>query len=362
MLLNDVTLREGDQMPDSEYSTEQKIKAGNALDNLGVPYIQTGFPVTGAIDREATRRLTKQVSAETIGLARAITDDIDAVLEAEANIAEIILPLSDQHLDHTLGTTRDKAFMMADEAVAHAVDHGIPVHITLIDAFRTDTTHIVDFFDNFPRPEYINLADTVGARTPKTVREILTTLEDSIDFDRTGVHFHDDLGVGTANTLTAYEIGIAKADVSVASIGERAGNTALEEVVVSGVTEHNENFGVETERLIPVCERVLHTLDESVEPQKPVLGEAVTTHESGLHTAAMLNDPSVFEPFAPTRFGGERRLIFGSGTGRSSASILLERAGVEPTNDHVEEFLTVLDRRGPIRLDEAVALASRFQQ
>lgn len=357
MLLNDVTLREGDQMPGSDYSVEQKIEAGRALDDLGISYVQTGSPITGESDREATRRLSAKVSAETIGLARAIPDDIDAVFDAEADIVEVILPLSDRHLEHALGTTREEALAMADEAVAHADDHGVTVHVSLVDAFRTDVAHLIDFFELFPIPEYVNLADSVGARTPKTVRETLTSLEGSVDFERIGVHFHDDMGVGTANTLTAYEAGVAKADVSVASLGERAGNTALEEVVVAGVTEHNKGFGIETDRLVPVCERVLDALGESVEPRKSVLGEAVTTHESGLHTAAMLNDPSVFEPFAPAHFGGERNLLFGNGTGQSSACILLERAGVEPTDERIDELLSALHEEGPLELEEALALA-----
>ncbi|HET7323400.1 MAG TPA: citramalate synthase [Halococcus sp.] len=357
MLLCDVTLREGDQMPGSDYSVAQKVGAGRALDDLGVSYMQTGFPITGDRDRETTRRLTGEVSAETIGLARAIPDDIDAVCDAEADIAEVILPLSDRHLEHSLGKTREEALDMAETALTHADDRGVTAHITLIDAFRTDIEHLVDFFERFRHPEYINLADTVGARTPKTVRETLASLEESVDFDRVGVHFHDDLGVGVANTLTAYEAGVAKADVSVASLGERAGNTSLEEVVVAGVTEHDEDFGVDSRRVIPVCERVLDALGESVEPRKPVLGEAVSTHESGLHTAAMLHDPSVFEPFSPSRFGGERRLLFGSATGRQSARILLERADSEPTDERIHELLSALDEEGPLGLEEALALA-----
>lgn len=359
MLLSDVTLREADQMPGRDYSIEQKVDAGRALDRLGVSYIQTGFPITGENDREVSRRLTDEVSAETIGLARATINDVDAVSDAKANIVEIILPLSDPHLKHTLGKSREEAFTIADQAIKHADAQDMIVHVSLIDAFRTDISHILDFFERFSIPEYINLADSVGARTPKTVHETLDLLKKSIDFDRVGVHFHDDMGVGTANTLTAYETGVAKADVSVASLGERAGNTAIEEVVVAGDLEHDQNFSIEPSRLVPVCEHVLDALGESVEPQKPVLGEAVATHESGLHTAAMLNDPNVFEPFDPTRFGGERCLLFGSGTGQSSARALLERAGVEPTDERIDELLLSLDKEGPLDLEEAIELIGR---
>ena len=208
MLLNDVTLREANQMPNRDYSVEQKVEAGEALDDLGVPYIQTGFAITGERDREASRQLASSVSAETSSLARSIVDDIDAAIDAEADIVDIILPLSDSQLEHTLGKSREEAVSMADEAVTHAEMHGLTVHMSLMDAFRTEIGHLVDFFERFPIPEYINLADTVGARTPKTVQETLDTLDGAVDIDRIGVHFHDDMGVGTANTLTAFEAGV----------------------------------------------------------------------------------------------------------------------------------------------------------
>lgn len=363
MYLNDVTLRESDQMTSRDFSPEQKITAGLALDELGVEFLQAGFPITGERDQEVIAGLAGDTSAKTIGLARAIPTDVDAVVESGADIVEVIIPLSDLQLEFALDTSRDQATRMAQQAVDHARDRGATVHITVVDAFRTDPDHLVSFIELFPDIPYVNFADTVGSRTPQTVREILEAIGNTVNLDRMGVHFHDDLGVATANTLTAYELGVGKADVSVASLGERVGNPALEEVVVAGVVEYEDDFGLDASELIPACERVLLSLGESVEPRKPILGEEATKHESGIHTAAMLKEPSVFEPFNPERFGGERQLLFGSGTGRSSARILLQRADIEPTEKNVDELLTVLQSRGPIKIEEAVALTSeRFDQ
>lgn len=359
MLLNDVTLREADQMPGRDYSVEQKVEAGRKLDTLGVEFIQPGFPVTGEKDREVIRRLADTCNARIAGLARAVEKDIKATVEADADVVEVIIPISDLQLEHSLGKPRGAVTEMARETVDLVSDYGVVPHLTLIDAFRTEPEHLREMADVFDDVEYLTLADTVGSATPVSVRWLLSKLDD-IDLSQVGVHFHDDMGVASANVLTAYEAGIGRADVSVASLGERAGNPAIEEIVVSGVVEYDDSFGVDESKLVPTCNGVLAALGETdvAGPRKAVLGSEVTKHESGIHTAAMLHDPSVFEPFDPKRFGGERRLLFGTGTGASGASTLLSRVDVRPTDARIEEFLSLLAEVGPVGETEALELAS----
>lgn len=357
MKFTDVTLREGDQMPGRSYSVEQKVAAGKALDRLGISFIQAGFPITGPKDTEAISQLTGAVDADVVGLARAREGDVEAVLKSRADVVEIFLSISESHLKYVLGVDRERAMGMLQEAVSRAHADDTRVHLSLVDAFRTDPAEIEAVFSTFPDVEMITAADTVGARIPSEVREIVASLRGSIDMDRFGVHFHDDLGVGTANALAAYEAGVGKIDVSVASLGERAGNSSLEELVVAAVTSHGETFGLDVGELAPVCWGVLDELDEPVEPRKAILGREVTEHESGIHTTAMLEEPSTFEPFDPTTFGAERRLVFGEGTGRTGANKLLEIAGVDTEDESVTEFAELLTEQGPIEKDEAIALA-----
>lgn len=358
MDLCDVTLREGDQMPGRDYSVDQKVAAGEALDRLGVAFLQAGFPITGETDRETVSVLADRTDADVVALARATPGDVDAALEADADVVEVMAPLSDVQLEHALGTSRGDVFSMLEEAVDRAQEGGATAHVTLVDAFRTDVAHLVDAFERFPDVPHVNLADTVGARSPRSVRCLLEELGDTVDRSRVGVHFHDDMGVATANVLASYDAGVGKADVSVASLGERAGNPALEEVVVAGTTDLDESFGLDLTEVIPTCNEVLDALEESVEPRKAVLGREVTEHESGIHTAAMLDEPATFEPFAPADFGGNRRLLFGAGTGRTGARKLLERAGVSPTDDRVTTLLDALAERGPLETEEAIALVA----
>lgn len=344
-------------MPGRDYTYEQKLAAGRALSRLGVSYVQAGFPITGEKDIRVTRDLTREVDADVSALARARPGDVDACLDAEADVVEVFAPLSDLHLEHAIGTTREAMLELLTEAVDRAHDGGADVHVSLVDAFRTDTGHLVEAIDELRTTEYVTLADSVGARTPDFVGAFLRDLSEDVALEQVGVHFHDDLGVATANALRAIDAGIGKVDVSVASLGERAGNPALEQVVVASVLDHDENFGIDRRELVPVCEAVLTTLGEDIDPRTAILGHEVTTHEAGIHTAAMLTEPSTFEPFAPDTFGGERRLVFGAGTGRGGAVKLLERADVTPTDEVVREYLDRLAERGPLDTDEAVALA-----
>lgn len=359
MHLTDVTLREGDQMPGRNFTAEEKIDCARALDDLGVPYIQPGFPVTGQKDQRVIETLAGTTEADVIALSRALQGDIDAALDADADVIETFVSASDRHLEHLLGASREEMLSMLGEAVDYVHEHGVATHVTLADAFRTDHRHLIEIIESVPKVEFVSLADSVGARTPATVQEYLDDLAGYIDFDRLGVHFHDDMGCATANVLAAYRANVGKADVSVAGLGERAGNSALEEVAVACTVDYGDDLGLRTEELVPVCRAVLERLDESFGERKAVLGEKIAEHESGIHTAAMLSDPATLEPFDPELFGGQRRLRFGKATGESSARGLLHRAGIEPGEETVSAYLGKLAAEGPLDLDEALALARR---
>lgn len=359
MQLTDVTLREGDQMPGRDFTAEEKKQCVRLLDDLEVPYIQPGFPITGEKDQQVIADLAGTTDADIVALARARDGDIDVAFEANADVIEIFLSASDRHLEHLLGTSREEMHSMLIDAVEYVHDHGGRAHITLADAFRTDHDDIVELIQAIPDVEFVSLADSVGARTPKSVEAYLEKLEGRVDFNRLGVHFHDDMGCATANALAAYHAGVGKADVSVAGLGERAGNSALEEVLVACTVDHEDDLGVDSAELIPTCRKILDTLGEEYESRKAVLGEEIGKHESGIHTTAMLSDPGTLEPFDPGQFGGERELVFGKPTGEGGARQLLELADVEPDEDTITTYLDALSKEGPLDLEEAVALAER---
>lgn len=359
MQLTDVTVRESAQMPGRSYTAEQRIQAGQAIDRLGIDRIQPGFPAVGEVEREVIRELSTTVNAETVAIARALERDVEAALTSNADVIEVFAPVSELHLDYDLGKSREEVLEMIDNTVTLAQEGGAEVQLMILDGFRTAHEHLQTVFERFNDLPMIGLADTVGRRSPKTVRSTLNSLSSSIDLEQVGVHFHNDLGVGPANVLAAYECGVGNADLSIAALGERVGNPALEEVVAVGDLEYDDSFGVDSQYLVPVAEEVLTALGEETSARKPILGREATTHEAGLHTAAMLDEPSVFEPFDPSKFGGKRTLIFGQGTGRGGARKLFKQVGVEPTEETIDRFLERLAERGPMDQETAQDLVER---
>lgn len=358
MKLLDLTLREGEQRPNHNYSVTSKIAAARELDSLGVDYIQIGFPAVGEKTTNVCADLA--LDAQTTGIARALDPDIQAAAEADVDVIDLFAPTSDRQREHLLDQSRAELIETIHEALDTAHDTGCEVHFTAMDGFRTDPEFLNRLLSEVDA-EYFTLADTVGVRTPAGVYELLETLD--ADRSQIGVHFHDDLGLATANALAAADCGIGKVDVSVAGIGERAGNTSLEEFsIASAVGDEAVPTTIDRSRLLPTIHRITEILDEPISATKSLLGDDVFAHESGLHTAAMLDSPTTFEPFDPTQFGGERRLLFGSQSGSGAARRLLERADREPTDETVTalvDALHALDQ--PVTLDEAVDLAREVE-
>lgn len=361
MEILDVTLREGEQRAGYSYTVDQKVEVTETLSSLGVACVQVGFPVADDRTRRVCERL--DVDAKTAGIARVIDRDVDAAIESGVDVIELFAPTSDRQRERLLGITREELRSRIDSAVARAAETDRELHFTAMDGFRSDSEFLSSLFSAISDDvTYLSIADTVGARTPAGVRSFLNSLSSDLDRSRLGVHFHDDLGVATANALTAAEQGVGKIDVSVAGAGERAGNTPLEEFVVAGsIGKENVEPNIDVGRLIPATMSIVDVLAEEVSDGKPVLGRGAFEHESGLHTAAMLDDPATFEPFDPAVFGGERRLLFGAASGRGVAKRLLKRADREVTDERVDAMLGALADEKERTLDEAIELASSIE-
>lgn len=358
----DLTLREGSQVPGLEITEEMGLQIIDALAELDVECVEVSFPRAAA--RESWYRRADEVGLRTAALARSIPGDVDAALEVDPDEIEVIVNSSDVQLEYALGKTRTEARELLVENVARAIDGGADAGATLMDSIRADN----EFLRTCARAavdagaKHITLADTTGAGDPETVRETVTAVADEIGGEAgIAVHTHDDLGVATANAVTGVRAGATSVDATIGGLGERAGNAPLEEVAVL-LAEHGESPAFELEELVPVCHRVYETLEIDVPPGKPVIGERAYRHESGLHTAAMLQEPSTYEPFEPANYGGRRDLLFGRDTGRGAVRTLLEEVDVEPTAEETAALLETIqtaaeEKEAPLRADEARALA-----
>lgn len=354
----DLTLREGAQVPGVEVGEAAGRRVLDALDHLGVGCVEVAFP--RARRREAWFRHADDLGLRTAALARAVPADVEAALAVDPDEVEVMVPASDVQLEHALGKSRTAALDLLVDGVEQVRAAGVDVGGALMDAVRADA----DFLGACARSladagaRHVTLADTTGAGTPGAVRETVAGVVDEAGDDLdVAIHTHDDIGVAAANALAAVDAGATRVDATVGGVGERAGNAPLEAVAVL-LAERGDGVALDRERLVPACRRAHESLGPAVPEDAPVIGSRPYRHESGLHTAAMLREPSTYEPFDPARYGAERELLFGAGTGRGAVRALLSDAGVDPTDDRVATALDAVreaaaSRGDPLTLAEA---------
>ncbi|MFB6281487.1 MAG: citramalate synthase [Haloferacaceae archaeon] len=352
----DLTLREGAQVPGVEVDEAAGRRVLDALADLGVGRAEVAFP--RADPREAWFRHADDLGIRTAALARAVPADVDAALAVDPDEVEVIVNASDVQLEHALGKSRAEALDLLVGNVGRVREAGVAAGGTLMDAFRADGAFLREatraLADAGAR--HVTLADTTGAGTPGAVREAVAAVADAAGDDLgVAIHTHDDMGVAAANALAAVDAGATSVDATVGGVGERAGNAALEEVAVL-LAERGDGVALDAGRLVPACRRAYRALGRDVPDEKPIIGTRPYRHESGLHTAAMLREPSTYEPFDPSKYGAERELLFGEGTGRGAVRALLDAA--DPADDRVAAALDAVReaaaaKGAPLTLDEA---------
>ncbi|MFB6172127.1 MAG: LeuA family protein [Haloarculaceae archaeon] len=357
----DLTLREGSQIPGLEISASAGRAVVDELARLDVGCVELSFP--RATPRESWYRHAESLGLRTAALARSLPADVDAALAVAPDEIELLATTSDVQLEHALGASREESRAMLVESVERARDGGAAVGVTLMDAVRADDAFLtacaraaVD-----AGAKHVTLADTTGSGTPATVRTTVSAVVDAVGGDAgVTIHAHDDMGVAAANAAVGVSAGATAVDATVGGVGERAGNAPLEAVAVL-LSERGEDVGLDRSELVPACRRVHEALGIEVPPSTPVLGERVYRHESGLHTAAMLREPSTYEAFDPADYGGERALLFGTNTGAGAVRALLAGVGVDPTDERVADgreaiHAAAVERGDPLAEREARGL------
>lgn len=325
----DVTLRDGEQTPGVVFTQEQKLDMAEKLDSMGVEVIEAGFPVVSANEKETVKKIAAQVyNSRICCLSRALKGDVDAALDCDVDIVSIFIAMSDMHLKYKYHKNLEEMLTCAKETIEYATDHGLKVRFAAEDASRTPIERLKKAFlevEKEYKVQYVSLADTVGILNPLTthylVSEIYKTVNTSIC-----IHCHDDLGMATANTLAAAEAGAKQLHTTVNGIGERAGNAALEEVLVAlrvqyGIERYDTAKLTELSRIVSEYSGITPPIN------KAVIGQNAFTHESGIHVAAILEEPRTYELFLPEMVGGKRNLIVGKHTGTKALKGIINSIG-----------------------------------
>ena len=367
----DTTLRDGEQSPGASMNAAEKLRLARQLEKLGVDAIEAGFPAASPGDFDAVKRIAGKIhDAQVTGLARTSKEDIDCAWEAIKEAANprihTFIATSDIHMEHKLKMTREAVLAAAVEAIRHAKSYTENVEFSAEDGSRSDRDFICQIFEAAIEAgaTTVNLPDTVGYAMPDEFHELVSYIREhtpNIHRAVLSVHCHDDLGLATANTLAGLRAGARQAEVTINGIGERAGNTSLEEVVMGLYTRRNL-LGM-TSRVRP--EEIHHTsrlvsmvTGIVVQPNKAVVGANAFAHEAGIHQDGVLKNRMTYEIMKPETVGlSSNRLVLGKHSGRHAFKSKLSELGYdlseEDLNRLFEKFKELADKRKEI-LDEDI--------
>ena len=340
----DTTLRDGEQSPGVSLSPDQKLTIAKKLDALGVDALEAGFPMVSTGEQQAIKMITGAgLNAEICGLARANKKDIDAAVDVGLNYIHIFIATSHIHMEYKLKLTRDEVLSKAIEAVEYGKSRGLQVEFSAEDATRSDREFLKKVFSEVAKAgaDRIDIPDTVGYSTPQYIAEIT---KDAIAVTNlpVSVHCHDDFGLAVANAISGIQAGASCAHVTINGIGERAGNTSLEEFVMSlQCLQFNEKYetGINTELLYETSRFVSKLVGMTVQPNKAIVGENAFGHESGIHTHGVLSNPLTYEPISPELVGRKRWLKVGKHAGIHGMNAMLEEYGIEPGEEQAKQIL-----------------------
>jgi 2-isopropylmalate synthase len=370
----DTTLRDGEQAPGFSMNVEEKLKMARQLERLQVDIIEAGFPIASEGDFEAVKKISAEIRSVTIaGLARAVPVDIDRCWEAleGANRPRIhtFLATSDIHLKYKLNKSRGEALDLAVKSVERARKLCDEVEFSAEDAGRTEINYLCTVFDAVidAGATIVNVPDTVGYQTPAEYGNLIRTLRDRLkNADRITIstHCHDDLGLAVANSLAAIENGARQVECAINGIGERAGNAALEEIVMAVDTRkryYNVTTGVRTEELYRSSQLLSQLTGKPVQVNKAIVGENAFAHEAGIHQDGMLKNAVTYEIMSPERVGVPRSMIvLGKHSGRHALEARYRELGYTLTREELERayarFLQIADRKKRIEDQDLISI------
>ncbi len=371
----DTTLRDGEQSPGCSMNVSEKLRMAKKLVELGVDTLEAGFPIASEGDFEAVDTISRTFpDVQVAALARACTLDIEraasALEKARKPRLHTFIATSDIHLKHKLRKTRQQVLEDAAAAVELARRYVDDVEFSAEDATRTDPEYLeqVSKATVSAGARTVNLPDTVGYSTPDEHGQLIGRLVRALgDTAIVSVHCHNDLGLAVANSLAAVQAGARQVECTINGIGERAGNCALEELVMAIRVRQDRlpfQVGIRTEQLFPASQLLTELITFGPQPNKAVVGRNAFAHEAGIHQDGFLKEPTTYEIMDPRTVGvPESRLVLGKHSGRHALRDRCEHLGFELSREQLDEvyrrFTAMADRKKGLLDEEIAALAQQ---
>lgn len=375
----DTTLRDGEQVPGCKLNTKEKVALALELEDLGVDIIEAGFPISSPGDFASVEEISKIIKHATVcGLSRAVQKDIEV---AGAALKHAVRPrihtgigTSDYHIKSKFNSTREEILQRAIQCVKWARNFTDDVEFYAEDAGRTDNEYLARVIEAViaAGATTVNIPDTTGYCLPHQYGEKIAFLVNNVsNIDKAVIscHCHNDLGLATANSIAGVIAGARQIECTINGLGERAGNTSLEEVVMV-IRQHQHELGfhtgINTRKLNPMSRLVSDTMRMPVQPNKAIVGANAFSHSSGIHQDGFLKDALTYEIINPEDVGAESsKIVLTARSGRSALAHRLSKIGYQFNRNDIdvlyEQFLRVADSKKEVLEDDLHALAKAYQ-
>ena len=342
----DTTLRDGEQTPGVSLTPEQKLEIATKLSAVGFDVIEAGSAAASEGERSAIRLISDAgLGAEICTYVRALPGDIDLAADYGADSVHLVIPVSDLHIAKKMKKTREQVREMAFAAIAHAKDRGLIVELSGEDASRADQKFLQELFAEGVRrgADRLCFCDTVGLLTPEKTAAFIAPLAAIAPLS---IHCHDDLGMALSNTLSALKCGATCAHTTVNGIGERAGNTPYEELVMALEVLYGYRTRIRKEEIYHLASLVSRLTGIPLPVNKAIVGEMAFTHESGIHAHGVMREPSTYESIQPGMIGRKRRIVLGKHSGSASVEAALHEMHYTTDENQLKEIVKRIKQMG----------------